>query len=230
MLKELKKELEKNSSEISKKNYEKFFNSSYTSKKDFFLGVKLSFQREIAKKYLSLSFSQVERLLNSEIHEERMVAGIILTNKFKDSPKEVFNFYLKNLKKFYNWDLVDTTSQKIVGKFLLENKKERKILYTLIKSKNLWERRIAMVSTLEFIKNNEFGEALKLSEILIKDSHHLSHKAVGWMLREIGKRNEKVLLDFLRLNYRKLPRTTLRSAIEKFNENKRKEILNGKFN
>jgi 3-methyladenine DNA glycosylase AlkD len=156
-----------------------------------------------------------------------MTGGIILVNKYKQADKkfkqEIFNFYLKNAKKFNNWDLVDVTCTHIVGNFLLD--KNKKTLYDLAKSKNLWEKRISIVSTFEFIKNNQFGDTLKISEILLKDKHDLIQKAVGWMLREVGKRDAKILRDFLKTNYLKIPRTTLRYAIEKFSKEERKRWL-----
>lgn len=229
MLKDLVKNLEKESSKKVRESSKKFFKDSYTDKNDKFIGISMPKLRKICSEHKDLSFQEIQKLLNSNIHEFRMAGGLILIYKYKENPEKVFEFYLKNTKKFYNWDLVDITSSKIVGNFLIENKKERRVLYELIKSKNLWERRIAMVSTFELIKNNLFGDTLKLAEILIKDSHDLSHKATGWMLREIGKRDEKILLDFLKTNYKILPRTTLRYSIERFPEGKRKQFLRGNF-
>ncbi|MCR4326974.1 MAG: DNA alkylation repair protein [Nanoarchaeota archaeon] len=194
---------------------------------DVFLGIPVPKVREVAKKYKNISFPNVEKILDSKIHEHRLIAGIILTNNFKSNPDEVFNFYIKNAKKFNNWDLVDVTAPKIVGNFLIN--KNRKTLYNFAKSKNLWEKRIAIVSTYSFIKEKDFGDTLKISEILLSDKHDLIHKAVGWMLREVWKKNEKVLEDFIKLNYKNIPRTTLRYAIERFPENKRKKFLKGDF-
>jgi len=196
---------------------------------DIFLGLSVPEQRKLAKKYKELSMSNLQRLLNSKIHEHRLVAGIILLHKYKSTEKkeEIFNFYLKNTKRFNNWDLVDITCPHIVGKFLLD--KNRKTLYILANSKNLWEKRIAVISTFEFIKNNQFGDTLKISEALLKDKHDLIHKAVGWMMREVGKRDESILKDFLKSNYKKIPRTTLRYAIEKFPKDEKKRWLRGEF-
>lgn len=191
---------------------------------DIFLGLTMPQQRAIAKKY-ELPLSQIQKLLDSKIHEHRMIGGIILVNRVKKSnnPAEEFNFYIKNAKKFNNWDLVDATCTHIVGSFLLN--KDKKTIYDLAKSKNLWEKRISIVSTFEFIRNNQFGDTLKISEILLDDKHDLIHKAIGWMLREVGKRNKEILEDFLKSNHKKMPRTTLRYAIEKFSEKERKEWL-----
>ena len=159
--------------------------------------------------------------MNSKEHEARLVGLLILTYKSLD--KNVFEFYLKNIKNVNNWDLVDLTSHKIIGEYLLD--KDKKILYNLAKSNNLWERRIAIVSTYAFIKENKFEDTLKISEILINDKHDLIHKAVGWMLREIGKRNFEKEEEFLNKYYKVMPRTMLRYAIEKFDEKKRKFYL-----
>jgi 3-methyladenine DNA glycosylase AlkD len=146
--------------------------------------------------------------------------------KQKENKKEIYDFYLKNTKNINNWDLVDLTAPNIVGNFLLEKKKERKILYSLVKSSNLWERRISILSTFTLLRNKEYEDTLKLSKILLNDKHDLIHKAVGWMLREMGKRDLAVLEKFLNdVNYKKMPRTMLRYAIEKMPEKKRKAYL-----
>ncbi len=222
------KDLQRAASKEKAQGYTRFFNQSYTDKKDRFIGVSMPELRAITKRHPEVTLQGIQKLLKSDIHEYRMAGGILLVNKFKENPSEEFlQFYLKNTKNFYNWDLVDVTCDKILGKFLLD--KNKKILYELARSTNLWEKRIAIVSTFEFIRNNDFGDTLKISQILLNDKHDLIHKAIGWMLREVGKRNKEVLLDFLKTNYKKLPRTTLRYAIEKFSEEKRKEMLKGKF-
>lgn len=224
------KDLQRAASKEKAKQFQRFFKQSYTDKKDRFIGVSMPELRMIAKRHPEVGLQEIQKLLKSDIHEYRMVGGIILVNKFKENPTEEFlQFYLKNTKQFYNWDLVDVTCDKIIGKFFIDKKKQRKILYDLSKSTNLWERRIAIVSTFEFIRHNDFGDTLKISEILLKDKHDLIHKAIGWMLREVGKRDKNILLDFLKTNYKKLPRTTLRYAIERFPEEKRKEMLQGNF-
>lgn len=224
------KDLQRAASKQKAKGYSNFFHQSYTDKKDRFIGVSLPEQRQIAKRHPEVNMQDIQKLLKSDIHEYRMIGGIILTNRFKDNPsEELVQFYLKNTKNFYNWDLVDVTCDKILGKFLLDKKKQRKILYDLAKSTNLWEKRISIVSTFEFIRHNEFGDTLKIAEIHLQDKHDLMHKAIGWMLREVGKRNKNILKDFLQTNYKKLPRTTLRYAIERFPEEERKSILKGEF-
>jgi len=170
--------------------------------------------------------NDLQKLLNSEIHDYRFIALVILINKFEKSGvfntpqtlrKEVFNFYIKNTKKINSWDLVDVSAHKIIGNYLLkQNLDKREILYKLAKSKNLWEKRISILSTFAFIKENDFRDTLKISEILLNDEHDLIHKAVGWMLREVGKRNQKVEESFLKKYCKKMPRVMLRYAVEKF--------------
>ena len=194
---------------------------------DIFLGVKVPVQRKIARKYSRIGLLKIKELMKSKIHEYRMTALIILVTKYKKASEEekanIFEFYLKNIKYANNWDLVDLSAPNIVGAFLFDKKKS--ILYNLVQSDNLWERRIAIVSSLYFIKKKEFQDTLALSEILLNDSHDLIQKSVGWMLREVGKRDEIVLENFLKMHYKELPRTTLRYAIERFEEEKRQRYL-----
>jgi 3-methyladenine DNA glycosylase AlkD len=189
---------------------------------DIFLGIKVPEQRKVADKFEDLSLEDLEKLLDSKIHEHRMSALFILIKQYEKADeeykKEIFNFYLKNTKNINNWDLVE-----IVGDYLLN--KPRSILYKLAKLNNLWERRIAIISTWIFIRNNEFDDTLKIAKILLNDKHDLIHKAVGWMLREVGKRDQKVEEEFLKKYYLKMPRTMLRYAIERFSEKKRKFYL-----
>jgi 3-methyladenine DNA glycosylase AlkD len=185
---------------------------------DIFWGIKVPVQRGIAKKFKEVSLADIQELLDSKIHEHRMTGMFILVEKYKktENKREIYNFYLENTKNINNWDLVDLTAPNIVGSFLLENKKERKVLYSLVKSKNLWERRIAMLSTFTLLRNKEYEDTLKIAELLLKDEHDLIHKAVGWMLREMGKRDKEVEIKFLEKYYKIMPRTMLRYAIEKF--------------
>jgi len=198
---------------------------------DIFLGVKVGGSREVAKKYQNLLLNDVKKLLHSKIHEERTVALLILIHKFKAGnereKKKIFDFYLKNTKYINNWDLVDVSAHRIVGEYL--NGKPKKILFKLAKSKNLWERRIAIIATFHFIKYNQFSETLKISQMLLKNEHDLIHKAVGWALREVGKRDLKEEEKFLKKYYKKMPRTMLRYAIERFPEKRRKKYLKGKI-
>ena len=194
---------------------------------DNFLGIIVPEQRKLAKKYSGLPLDDISHLLKSPIHEHRLTSLFILVLKYnkedEKGKKRVVDFYVSNLKNVNNWDLVDSSAPYILGNYLLDN--ERSILYGLASSDNLWERRIAILSTFSFIKNNQYEDALNISGILISDEHDLIHKAVGWMLREIGKRDIKIEEEFLQKHYREMPRTMLRYAIEKFDEEKRKSYL-----
>lgn len=190
---------------------------------DVFIGLTVPQVRIIAKKYRDLPLKEVKNLLYSPIHEYRLTALIILT--YKKLTSEIVDLYLSNTKYINNWDLVDLSSHEILGIYLLD--KPRKILYDLAKSKNIWERRIAVISTFAFLREKDFYDSLALAEILLHDTHDLIHKAVGWMLREVGKRNEKVLVDFLSTRYKTMPRTTLRYAIEKFDKPVQQKYLKG---
>ncbi|OGJ52190.1 DNA alkylation repair protein [Candidatus Peregrinibacteria bacterium RIFOXYB2_FULL_32_7] len=206
---------------------------------DIFLGIIVPEQRKIAKKYQNLDLKDLQKLLNSKIHEERLTALFILVDQYqrakKDSSfakatedreqlqKKLIDFYLKNTKNINNWDLVDLSAPKILGNFLLNH--DRKILYQLAQSENLWEKRIAILATYTFIKTNDFEDCLNIVKLLLKDKHDLIHKASGWMLREIGKKDLKVEENFLKKYYKDMPRTMLRYAIEKFEVEKRKNFL-----
>ncbi len=198
---------------------------------DVFWGISVPDLRKIARESRGMVFEGIEKYLKSGVHEKRLLALLILIEKYKrtdyDGGRRVlFNFYLANSKSVNNWDLVDLSAPNIVGDYLL-NKKDRRVLVRLAKSENLWERRIGIIATFTFIRNGEFDDALRISKILLKDSHDLIHKAVGWMLREIGKRDLEIEESFLKIHYRDMPRTMLRYAIEKFDEDKRKRYLKG---
>jgi len=194
---------------------------------DKFLGIKVPVSRKIAKQFKDLSFEEIQELLNSKIHEERLIALFILTEQYRkgngEHKKVIYNFYLRNAKRVNNWDLVDLSAEKIIGAYLLD--KDKKVLLRLAQSKNLWERRIAIMSTFHFIKNGFYDTTFAISDMLLKDEHDLIHKAVGWMLREIGNRNLAEEEKFLKKNYKTMPRTMLRYAIEKFPEKKRQVYL-----
>lgn len=198
---------------------------------DKFLGIRVPVLRKLVKTYRGISLDKILILLKSKFHEERMVALFFLVDMFKrgegENKKTICRIYLDNTKYINNWDLVDTTAWHIVGAFLYD--KDRKPLYTLARSNNLWERRIAILSTFYFIREDEFKDTLKLAEILLHDNEDLMHKAVGWMLREVGKRNLKKEEAFLEKHYASMPRTMLRYAIEKFPEKRRQMYLKGKI-
>jgi len=188
---------------------------------DIFLGIKVPEQRKIAKKYINLSLTELENLLNSTIHEYRFTALVILSAKYKkgNEKKAIFDFFIKNIENINNWDLVDCFAPSIVGDFLQD--KKRDILYKLCRSRNIWKKRIAIISTFAFIRKNGFEDAFAISKVLLNDKHDLIHKAVGWMLREIGKRDQNAQEMFLQKHYKAMPRTMLRYAIEKFSKEKR---------
>ncbi len=198
---------------------------------DIFWGITVPQSRKVAVKYASLPLAQIEKLLKSKIHEERLVALLILVDQFQKANesqrKKLFNFYLRSTKYVNNWDLVDLSAPKIVGEYLLD--KNASVLDKLAKSKELWEKRIAIVATYQFIINNQFDKTLKIAKILLLDKHDLINKAIGWMLREVGKRNQKTLEDFLKQNCKDMPRVTLRYAIERFSPGLRQKYLSGKI-
>lgn len=190
---------------------------------DKFLGVVVPDQRRIAKKYKNLALSEIETLLKSKYHEERLTGLFILTIQFeqsKDKEKEkLAKFYIKNISSVNNWDLVDSTAHKILGPYLIN--KDKKLLYEWVDSNSIWKRRTSIMTTFYFIKYGNFQDTLKLASKLLDDREDLIHKAVGWMLREIGKNDVKTLEKFLRNNYKKMPRVMLRYSIEKMPTQKR---------
>lgn len=197
---------------------------------DKFLGVRVPVQRQIARRFMSLEMGELENLLHSAIHEQRLTVLIILVEKFKrgneDERRTIYNLYLRNTSWINNWDLVDSSAGYIVGAWLLD--KDYSILRQLAKSKLLWERRIAMIATQAFINNGQPEPTIKIAKILLHDQHDLIHKAVGWMLREVGKRiDQKILEEFLLENgrYKTMPRMMLRYAIERLPESRRKDYL-----
>lgn len=198
---------------------------------DQFLGLKVPQVRAVVEKYSDLALTDLKKLLVSKIHEERAAAIVILVKQFKKGDlkvkKRIYQFYLANLAGVNNWDLVDISADRVVGAYLDSSGESRGILYKLAKSKILWERRVAIMATFHFIKKNEFEETLRIAKILLKDKEDLIHKAVGWMLRETGKRDLAVEEKFLKRHYQQMPRTMLRYAIEKFEENKRQAYLKG---
>ena len=196
---------------------------------DIFLGIKVPETRQVAKAYRNLAFSEIKKVVANPVHEVRLCALMILVERFKKADetekKNIVDFYLSNTQYINNWDLVDLSCYAILGKYLLD--KPRTVLYQLAKSKNMWEQRIAIVSTLAFIRQQEFADTLAIAEMLLDHPHDLIHKAVGWMLREISKRDESVMLDFVETHYNQMPRTALRYAIERLPEEVRKGILKG---
>jgi len=199
---------------------------------DRFIGVVVPNIRKVAKQFEDLDLSNVLTLLSSPIHEERLLALLILVRQYARgaaAPQEqIVKAYLANLEYVNNWDLVDSSAQHILGAHLYEkNKTHRAILYRLVSSARLWDRRVAMISTYHFIKHRDFTDTLNLARRLLKDPEDLMHKAVGWMLREVGKQDQRVLEEFLTIHAHEMPRTMLRYAIERFPERKRQVYLKG---
>ncbi len=194
---------------------------------DIFYGISVPESRSIAKQFQDLPFAQIPKLLHSKIHEERLVALYILIFHFDKSDdikrKKIVDFYLTSSAWVNNWDLVDASAYHILGKYLLD--KDKKILSGLAVSSYIWERRIAIVCTYAFIKKGDLRHTFKIAKILLKDRHDLIHKAVGWMLREAGKRDRVPLEVFLEKYASKMPRTMLRYAIEKFSPAERQYFL-----
>lgn len=198
---------------------------------DVFIGVTVPQTRKIAKKYRHLTETECSQLLKSEIHEERLLGLLICVGHFEKGDEQtkesVYRFYCRHMQYVNNWDLVDLSAERIVGAYLFT--RDRTALYNLAQSDILWERRIAIIATFHFIKNGCFDDTIAIAQLLCNDRQDLIHKAVGWMLREMGKRNELLLESFIRTHYSAMPRTMLRYAIEKFPEPKRKQFLCGKW-
>ena len=197
---------------------------------DIFLGIRAPKIRLIAKKHVNISIVNMKILIQSKYHEERFLGLIILVNKYsktkdKKTKNQLYKIYISSFKYINNWDLVDVTCPHVTGKHLID--KDRSILYKWAKSGDIWTKRIAMVSTFSFIRQNDLEDTFKIAEILLQDKHDLIHKAVGWMLREAGKRDLEKEEIFLKKYYRDMPRTMLRYAIEKFPESKRQDYLKG---
>lgn len=227
-LSDLKKELRASADPERARNLAWFFKTGkgQYGHGDRFIGLTVPAIRRIAHRYTHLPLTDIAKLLDSPIHEYRFAALEILVVQYEhEKSTAIFNFYLKHTKFVNNWDLVDTSAPYIVGQHLLT--RPRKILYRLAKSKNVWERRIAMVSTMMFIRAGEIEDTFAIAKLLLADDHDLIHKAVGWMLREAGKQSAPALLRFLNRNYSALPRTALRYAIERFPAAQRKRILAG---
>lgn len=200
---------------------------------DQFLGIRVPDQRKIAKKFRDISFDEISKLLQSSYHEVRLTAVLTLVYKYQKAKKfqdhrEIYQFYINNLNGINNWDIVDSSAKYIAGHFLFEYDQDRSILHKLSDSSDLWERRIAIMTTFYFVDQGDFDLTLELAEKYLDSTEGLIHKASGWMLREIGKQDEELLRKFLDKHYQKMPRTMLRYAIEKLDEPLRQKYLKGK--
>jgi len=198
---------------------------------DIFLGIPVPALRKISQECRNTSVADMTRLLRSSMHEERVLALFLLVDAYARgdnvTKKKIYSLYLKNTRYINNWDLVDLSAPNIVGQHLMD--KDRKPLYRLATSGDLWKKRIAILATFTFIRQNDFADSLNIAQLLLSDEHDLIHKAIGWMLREVGKRDLQSEEKFLRRHYRIMPRTMLRYAIERFPERKRKKYLEGKM-
>ena len=235
MIKQIEKDFLKYSDPSKARHSSRFFKTGKGEygEGDIFLGITNPQIDEIVKKYYKdVSLKDLMYFLKNKYHDYRMFALKTLVKKYskcktEKDKKEIYDLYISNTKYINNWDLVDVTSYKIVGEYLKE--KDRKILYTFAKSKDLWKQRISIISTYSFIRNNDFKDTIEISKILLHHEHDLIHKAVGWMLREVGKRDQDIEERFLKKYYKDMPRTMLRYAIERFEESKRKKYLKGKI-
>ncbi len=231
----VKKELEKYIKAGKKEILSGFFKTGKSGygEGDLFLGVVVPDQRRVVKAfYRDISIEETVELLKSPVHEHRLTALLIMVEKFKKSREEsvrrsIYEAYIKNIEYVNNWDLVDASAPYIPGPYLYE--RPRRPLFTMARSGELWKQRVAMLSTFYFIRNRDFEDAFKIADILIDHPHDLIHKAVGWMVREIGNRDRQSELDYLAPRYKKMPRTMLRYAIEKFEEPLRKKFLVGTY-
>lgn len=230
--KEVEKAIRQKSNAEKKAFFPKFFRTGpgEYGEGDQFYGTVVPDQRAIAKDFQALELEEIKKLLDSPIHECRLTGLFILVRQFERtkvdaSRKSIYDFYLRNIDRVNNWDLVDSSCHKIMGPWLLS--RSRKPLHQFARARHLWKNRIAIVTTFYFIKREDLGTTLEISELLLDHPHDLIHKAVGWMLRELGKQNEDALLGFLRKHHKAMPRTMLRYSIEKFSKTRRKQILVG---
>ena len=229
----VKRDLKKLSNPKKAKTHQRFFKTGpgEYGEGDIFIGLTVSEQRKVAKKYKDLSLKELQKLITSKIHEHRLVSLLILRIQYEKGDSGLQNrlvkFYLKNKKHINNWDLVDLSASYILGNYLLNKNTNasKKVLCKLAKSNSLWDKRIAIISTHAFIRAEKFSDTKKLAKILLNDSHDLIHKAVGWMLREMGKKDESELLKFLDEHTTKMPRTMLRYSLERLPEKKRKYYM-----
>lgn len=229
ILENIRKELERLSNKEYAARLQKYFKTEKGEygEGDKFLGIRVPYLRKLAKKHRDISINRASELIRSPFHEERLFSLFVLADLFKradDNDKnKIYTEYLKNTKFINNWDLVDASAGRIVGAYLFT--RDKKPIYALAKSRNLWERRISIVATSYFIGHNEFADTLKIAEMLLNDKEDLIHKAVGWLLREVGKRDFELEDNFLQKHYVSMHRTMLRYAIEKFPAVKRKKYL-----
>lgn len=234
MINQLREEIKKLASPEKAKASQRFFKTGpgEYGEGDQFIGLKVPEQRAIAKKYKELVFDEVVELLKSPIHEERLIALFIMIYQFNrgtdELKKRYYDVYMSHTEFINNWDLIDSSAGYVVGAYLQNKSKD--ILFTFAKSESLWKRRIAIMSTFPYIRSGEYALTFEIAETLLSDRHDLIHKAVGWMLREVGEASGREVEEiFLKKHYKLMPRTMLRYAIEKFPETLRKEYLSGEI-
>lgn len=229
----IKTAVKRNSNKTHAKLLQRFFKTGKGEygEGDIFAGIKVPVLRQIAKANGDTSLSEIKELIKSPIHEERFISLVLLMDKYKHGTDEerekIFRFYMENTKYINSWDLVDVSCPRIVGRHLYGRGEE--LLVEMAKSSGLWKRRIGMISTMYFIDKGSFDTSFRIAEILLRDEHDLIHKAVGWMLREIGKKDFGAELKFMKQHYHTMPRTMLRYAIEKFPEELRQQFLKGEI-
>jgi len=233
-LKEAQQYLHSLANPVKIPDYKRFFKTGKGGygEGDQFLGVKVPDIRKVVKDYrFILTYEEIEQLLYSQHHEERMLALLILVARYKSKKlnlsdkQKIYNFYISHISQINNWDLIDVTCPHIIGVHLLD--KDRTILYDFAASNELWEKRISIVSTFAFINSHQYQDTLSIADILLKDEHDLIHKAVGWAIRNVGIKDLQTEIEFLNSRYKNMPRTMLRYAIEKFDEPLRQHYLKG---
>lgn len=226
---EIKAELKKSSDTAKAAILARFFKTGKGEygEGDIFWGITVPVQRAIAKRHMDASLDDIAKLLAEPVHECRLTDLLILVQQYPkksdDGRREIAEFYLAHTGHINNWDLVDLSAEKIIGPYLAD--RDRGILYRLAESSSIWEQRIAVLSTFHFIRNGDFADTVAICEKLMSHRHDLIHKATGWMLREAGKRDMAVLLEFLDRHHKSMPRTMLRYSIEKLDENSRKKYM-----
>jgi len=231
-VKALKQELQRHVKPEKVAVYQRFFKTGpgEYGEGDVFIGITVPDQRKVARLFIDMNLKDVMSLLDEEVHEYRLTALLILVAKYEKGSEElkaqIVEAYCRAADRINNWDLVDLSAYKILGPWFID--RDKSLLYEFARSGHLWKERIAMLTTFHFIKNKAFDTALEIAEILLHHEHDLIHKAVGWMLREIGKRDGDVERNFLKKHYRTMPRTMLRYAIEKFLEEERQDYLKGR--
>ncbi|HEX6997444.1 MAG TPA: DNA alkylation repair protein [Gammaproteobacteria bacterium] len=228
---EIEQELHRLADPATAKLLERFFKTGLGEygEGDRFLGIRVPILRKLASKHGSLGLAGCRALLVSPYHEARLLALLLLVQAYDrgDAARReaIYRLYLDHVDRVNNWDLVDSSAEHIVGRHL--DKRNRTILYDLARSPSVWERRIAVMATFRYVKAGSFDETLRIADMLLTDPHDLIHKAVGWMLREVGKRDRAAAEAFLRPRYRRMPRTMLRYAIERYPEELRRRYLRG---